>query len=610
MGSDGFGRRRPSARRGAPKRCVRLTLQPLEERFAPAGMTKLGQWNNGTSWYSDGWAITQNGRQYAYIGHYGNNNGIHIVDITDPASPFLVSNFKSASGWNDFRDVELVQRGSRRTFGLFSSDIGGGLVIANVSNPANPVEVFRITSANGGTNNVHTLSVDGNYLYEADSRTSTIRVFDITNPANPIWLRNIVSSTEAVHEVTALNGRLYAAGIFNNPRVEIYDISQIGNLSVPVTKLGTILSGTRAHTAWPTEDGKFVAIAHEKEGGDLSFWDVSNPANPQFAWSITLPTTQAYCVHQVMIKGNRLYASWYQAGIRVYDITDRYNPVLLGDYDTFPGAVSGYNGAWGVYPYLGDSKILGFDMQGGMFLLSLDTRSNDGGGGEVSGLTPKITLAQNEEPIALTGGVLRMVLNNNSHVVNIKSNQKTRTIDVTIDGGQFMQFDAAEVMHLSIFGGDGDDRFIFDPSITQSIYLDGGAGSNTAEGWPALYASGARLTASDHCAQVMGVQRGQYYEARSVQLLKNGAPAALATSALISHAAHAADLTSQSNSSSVVTGSHAMALAGLSNGGMAGVGQGGLMGTAHSGGMIAPEFMLRTSTNSQVGGQVAYHKLG
>src|SRR5262249_15734859 len=206
------------------------------------------------------------------------------------------------------------------------------------------------TTADGGTNTVHTLSVDSNYLYEADSRTDTVRVFNITNPSKPVKVRDIVTTTGAVHEVTALNGRLYTAGIFSNPPSENYDITHVGDITKPVALVSLIFPGDYVHTAWPTDDGKFVAITRERQGGDLSFWDVSDLANPKLAWSIQLPITEAYCVHQVIVQGDRLYASWYQAGIWVYDISDRYNPVLLGSYDTFPGSVNGYDGAWGVYP--------------------------------------------------------------------------------------------------------------------------------------------------------------------------------------------------------------------------------------------------------------------
>jgi choice-of-anchor B domain-containing protein len=612
MGLPGFrgvGKRRQPAPRGAPHLCSRLSLDRLEDRLVPSALTKVGQWNNGTGLYSDGWAVTQNNRQYAYIGHYGNNNGIHIVDVTDPSSPFLVSNFKSASGWNDFRDVDLEQKGGgRRTFGFFSSDSGGGVVVANVSNPAQPVEIFRITSAHQGHNNVHTLSVDGNYLYEADSRSSTIKVFDIKNPASPKFVRNIVSATSDVHEVTALNGRLYVAGIFNDPRVEVYDISQVGDLGKPVTRLGTVFSGTRAHTAWPTEDGQFVAVAHEKQGGNLSFWNISNPASPQLAWSIQLPTSQSYCVHQVMIKGNRLYASWYQAGIYVYDITDRYNPVLLGNYDTYAGPVNGYDGAWGVFPYLGDDKILGFDMQGGLFILALTT--GDGGAGSSPGVQPIITLGANESPVGLEGGVLRVVLDNSGQTVQVSQNIVAGTMDVTLDGDQVFQFPASDVLRLNLYGGTGDDRFVFDPTITQPILVDGGDGANSVRGWPALYA-GTGITGSDHHTRVTGVQRGKHYNALSIQVFEDGVQF-LGTSAWTGHGGHGSGFANMGSFgvSNTITSDHAQMLAGLPGGMNRADAMAATMGSLHAGGAISPELMARTSLNSQVGGQVAYHKPG
>src|SRR5262249_29181535 len=155
-------------------------------------------------------------------------------------------------------------------------------------------------------------SVDSNYLYEADSRTDTVRVFNITNPSKPVKVRDIVTTTGAVHEVTALNGRLYTAGIFSNPRSEIYDITNVGDITKPVPLLSLISPGDSAHPAGPTEDGKFLAIPRERQGGAPSFWDVSDLANPKLPWSIQLPITEAYCAHQVIVQGDRLYASWYQ----------------------------------------------------------------------------------------------------------------------------------------------------------------------------------------------------------------------------------------------------------------------------------------------------------
>jgi hypothetical protein len=150
---------------------------------------------------------------------------------------------------------------------------------------------------------------------------------------------------------------------------DIFDISDVAN-GAPL--LGTINTGPSAHTSWPTEDGNYVLVARETSGGDVTIWDIHDPANPFKVSTISLPTSQAFSAHQIMTLGNLLYVSWYQAGVRVYDISDPANPTFVADYKTYNGPVSGFNGCWGVYPYLGRDKILAFDIQTGLYVLSLD----------------------------------------------------------------------------------------------------------------------------------------------------------------------------------------------------------------------------------------------
>ena len=80
----------------------------------------------------------------------------------------------------------------------------------------------------------------------------------------------------------------------------------------------------------------------------------------------------------------------------MYNIADPYNPVFVGSYDTYTGPYdeegecAGFTtdrlhpnwadfapypvgcGDWGVYPFLGNDRILASDFDGGLFILSLD----------------------------------------------------------------------------------------------------------------------------------------------------------------------------------------------------------------------------------------------
>ena len=109
-----------------------------------------------------------------------------------------------------------------------------------------------------------------------------------------------------------------------------------------------------------------------------------------------MPLNEALAAHNPVVVGHLLYVAWFEAGLRVYNIADPYNPVLVGDYDTYDGPsgeageCAGFTtgrihprfpdfapypvscGAWGVYPFLGNDRILVSDFDGGLFIVSLD----------------------------------------------------------------------------------------------------------------------------------------------------------------------------------------------------------------------------------------------
>ena len=200
-----------------------------------------------------------------------------------------------------------------------------------------------------------------------------VHVFDISSPASPSFVRTITSpSGSAVHDVTALNGRLYTSVVGGVGSTDIFDVS---NVAVTAPLLGSFDSGGSTHANWPTADGNFLAVAREIAGGDVKIWNISDPASVTLAATLD-PTAlgiDAFSAHNPVIAGNLLYVSWYQAGVQVFDITDPNNPTLLGSFDTFPGPVSGFSGNWGVYPFLGSNRVLASDTQTGLYVLSVQT---------------------------------------------------------------------------------------------------------------------------------------------------------------------------------------------------------------------------------------------
>ena len=80
----------------------------------------------------------------------------------------------------------------------------------------------------------------------------------------------------------------------------------------------------------------------------------------------------AVAPHDPHIMGNLLYVSWFQAGTLIFDITNPSSPVFIGVYDTWPGAVSPgqLQGNWGVYPYLGQDRVLISDRNTGLYIVN------------------------------------------------------------------------------------------------------------------------------------------------------------------------------------------------------------------------------------------------
>ncbi|HIL66964.1 MAG TPA: T9SS type A sorting domain-containing protein, partial [Flavobacteriales bacterium] len=77
--------------------------------------------------------------------------------------------------------------------------------------------------------------------------------------------------------------------------------------------------------------------------------------------------------HNLIIRDNFVYVSYYHDGLQIFDITDPNNPIKAGYYDTYlPDNHNGFAGNWGVDPLLPSGIILASDVQSGLFVLEFD----------------------------------------------------------------------------------------------------------------------------------------------------------------------------------------------------------------------------------------------
>ncbi len=73
-----------------------------------------------------------------------------------------------------------------------------------------------------------------------------------------------------------------------------------------------------------------------------------------------------------------MYVSWYQAGLQVFDIDPASGRLqLIRTFDTSAYSNNGsLEGNWGVYPFLGDDRVLLTDTTGGFFIVDTTTLSD------------------------------------------------------------------------------------------------------------------------------------------------------------------------------------------------------------------------------------------
>ncbi len=312
----------------------------------------------GNDRYGDVWGEGN----YAYLGS-SSGVGVMIIDISTPSAPFLATTYAPASG-GQFQDLK-VEAG----IGYFASDNGGGLHIVGLADPPAPVLLAQVTSADMGYDRIHNIFVRDGYLYEVSMQTSTIKVFDVSAPAAPFFVRDIATpDPDLIHDVTVIGSRLFAAGF--GGFTYIYDVSQVGTMA-PVL-LGSVPSGANSHSSWASSDGNLLIVAREIADGDVRIYDVTDPSSPLLLSTIdrTFLGIEAHSPHNpVLFNDGLLFVSWYQAGVVAIDIIDPTDPVRVGNYDTFPGPVSLFDGNWGVYPLLGLDRVLASDLDGGLFVL-------------------------------------------------------------------------------------------------------------------------------------------------------------------------------------------------------------------------------------------------
>ena len=331
---------------------------------------------------------------FAYLGGQNNQNSVFVIDVSDPSAPVQAGFFLGGLG-ETFSDIKI-----EGDFGYFSSPTGGGVHIANLSDPSDPVDVGQIGSGNGGYDVVENASVDGTHIYLADGQSSIVKVFDISDPAAPSFVRDIQTSGNGViHDVSASNGKLYTSG--SSGSTDIFDVSAID--SAPAVLLGTVATGFSTQANTVTSDGAVLISTRIASDGDVRLFDISDPTNPSLLSTITSDAVDGpgFSPHTPILHGDGLLlVSWLQGGVQAFDISDPTTPEKLGVFDTYLGTnlARPIDGNWGVDASLGLDKLVLSDTRHGLVVVDATSLlREDGGTDQVSDIENIIGAGGNDD---------------------------------------------------------------------------------------------------------------------------------------------------------------------------------------------------------------------
>lgn len=341
-------------------------------------MTQLGRWDNpdlpthSGLRYNDVWGYADcSGREYAIFGSAGR---IHFIDVTKPEEPVEIQSFPGSvnSIWRDFKTY--------RDRAYACADQGtDGLMVFDMSRlPDTVIMTYQNNEIFQRSHNLWIDTLQGRlYMAGTNTQGNGVIIYDLAqNPDAPQLLASIPLPGGYIHDIHVVDHIAYCSHGGNG--LGVYDLSDPQN----VVTLGSMTDYPERgynHSGWLDRDRNFFIMADETHGTSLKVVDVQDfddiYVRSLFKSALLAPADLGSIVHNPFIRDQYVVLAYYHEGIQIYDMSNPDSVVRAAYYDTYPinTNYSGYEGAWGTYPYLPSGNILGSDITFGLFVLRADS---------------------------------------------------------------------------------------------------------------------------------------------------------------------------------------------------------------------------------------------
>lgn len=312
---------------------------------------------------SDIWGyVAPDSTEYGIVGAF---NGVSIVSLDDPTTPTEVAYVNGAS--STWRDVKTWEN-----FAYVINETANGIAVIDLSTLPDSVTAYDWAPNIPGFGNLsscHNIYIDEfgfAYITGCNLNSGGILILNVDTPTGE---PEFVSAMPAVysHDVFVRNNLAYSSEI-NIGQFTIYDVSDKQNVIV-LGEQNTPFNF--AHNTWPSDDDQILFTTDELANAPVASYDISDPSNiqelDQFVPYETLG--DGVIPHNVHVWNDFLIISYYSDGCILVDGSRPENLVEVGNFDTYIPANTGFNGAWGAYPFLPSGLVLVSDIGNGMYVL-------------------------------------------------------------------------------------------------------------------------------------------------------------------------------------------------------------------------------------------------
>ena len=298
------------------------------------------------------WGYWSEGKEYALV---GGSQGMIVVDITNPDTPQQIVQIPGPNSlWKEIK-----------TYGHYAyivSEGGMGLQIVDLSPLPSPNLPYHSYYGDGliegQLNKAHALHVDVTtgflYLYGSNLNSGTAIYVNLNpDPYNPTYAGKY-PGIGYVHDGYVDNDTMYSCHIYQG-QMAMVDVRDKLN---PVLLGSVVTPGAFTHNSWLSTDHKTAFTTDEVNGSFLAAYDISDPSDIRFLDKTQSNPGSGSIAHNTEILGDFAVTSWYRDGYTIVDVSRPDNLVQVGNFDTYGGGGSGFQGCWGVYPYFPSGTII------------------------------------------------------------------------------------------------------------------------------------------------------------------------------------------------------------------------------------------------------------